>query len=76
MSIDRDEIAQIQDKKLQSAIGVTDEEYGDLENLLLMLKDSTMGTAFLQPWHAGPEEKCPGCNVWKGQLHAPECKNK
>jgi len=26
MSIDRDEIAQIQDKKLQSALGVTAEE--------------------------------------------------
>lgn len=64
--MDKIDIPAIQEKAMREKIG--DELYDTLD-------DMENKSKYIQPYHKGPEDRCPGCGVYKGQFHGEECKN-
>lgn len=76
MTTDDEKISEtqaIQARTLIDKLGITDAELDTLEDDLQALKAHSLASSFIQPWHAGPEEKCPECKVYKGQRHGVDC---
>lgn len=63
----------IQATILAEKLGISVGDLDTLEDDLQVLKDHSLASSFIQPWHAGSEEKCPGCKVYKGQRHGIDC---